>query len=233
MLHPGRLEPSVTLPRGSMDVPQASREKLLATFNSGFKLERLARRVRAQRPHLCADAQRPGDVRRLLQMEASNIVDWSYGADRAELGRVRAPEPAADRQQRQAQPEPLNGGEWGATVGNAVLVWRSGIGVDRHGNLIYAAGNDQIGAEPRRHARSAPARCARWSSTSTPTGSASSPTARRARRAREPASRNEPPGDALPRTRRPRLLRGLLALSGAPPRWPSRPDASCSRSGAE
>jgi hypothetical protein len=24
-----------------------------------------------------------------------------------------------------------------------VLVWRSGVGIDRHGNLIYAAGNDQ------------------------------------------------------------------------------------------
>ena len=37
----------------------------------------------------------------------------------------------------------LDNGEWGVTVGNAVLVWRSGIGVDAHGNLIYAAGNDQ------------------------------------------------------------------------------------------
>jgi hypothetical protein len=27
------------------------------------------------------------------------------------------------------------------TVGNNVLVWRSGIGVDAHGNLIYAAAN--------------------------------------------------------------------------------------------
>jgi phosphodiester glycosidase len=33
--------------------------------------------------------------------------------------------------------------EWGATLGNAVLVWRSGVGVDRRGNLIYAAANDQ------------------------------------------------------------------------------------------
>ena len=35
------------------------------------------------------------------------------------------------------------GAAWGATVGNAILVWRSGIGIDRRGNLIYAAGNDQ------------------------------------------------------------------------------------------
>jgi hypothetical protein len=36
-----------------------------------------------------------------------------------------------------------NGIEWGATLGNAILVWRSGIGVDRRGNLIYAAGDNQ------------------------------------------------------------------------------------------
>ena len=38
-LYPGRLEPAVTLPtRGPMEVPTARRRRLLATFNSGFKL---------------------------------------------------------------------------------------------------------------------------------------------------------------------------------------------------
>ena len=32
---------------------------------------------------------------------------------------------------------------WGDTLGNAVRVWRSGVGVDRHGNLIYAAADYQ------------------------------------------------------------------------------------------
>jgi hypothetical protein len=40
-------------------------------------------------------------------------------------------------------PNLSDGPEWGATLGNAVLVWRSGIGVDRRGDLIYAAANDQ------------------------------------------------------------------------------------------
>jgi hypothetical protein len=45
----------------------------------------------------------------------------------------------------QGRPNPnLNDGpEWGATLGNAIEVWRSGIGVDRSGNLIYAAAEDQ------------------------------------------------------------------------------------------
>jgi hypothetical protein len=29
---------------------------------------------------------------------------------------------------------------WGATVGGQVYVWRSGVGIDRNGNLVYAAG---------------------------------------------------------------------------------------------
>ena len=40
-------------------------------------------------------------------------------------------------------PHLSDGPEWGATVGNAIMVWRSAVGVDRHGNLIYAAANDQ------------------------------------------------------------------------------------------
>jgi hypothetical protein len=32
---------------------------------------------------------------------------------------------------------------WGATLGNAVRVWRTGVGIDRRGNLVYAAADDQ------------------------------------------------------------------------------------------
>ena len=40
-------------------------------------------------------------------------------------------------------PNLSDGPQWGATLGNAILVWRSSVGVDRHGNLIYAAASDQ------------------------------------------------------------------------------------------
>ena len=33
--------------------------------------------------------------------------------------------------------------KWGATLGNAIRVWRSGVGIDRRGNLIYAAADYQ------------------------------------------------------------------------------------------
>ena len=32
---------------------------------------------------------------------------------------------------------------WGNTLGNAIRVWRAGVGIDRHGNLIDAAASDQ------------------------------------------------------------------------------------------
>ncbi len=36
-----------------------------------------------------------------------------------------------------------DGSLWGSTLGNAVRVWRTGVGIDRHGNLIYLAADYQ------------------------------------------------------------------------------------------
>ena len=40
-------------------------------------------------------------------------------------------------------PELDDSTKWGFTLGNAVRVWRTGIGIDRRGNLIYAAADYQ------------------------------------------------------------------------------------------
>jgi hypothetical protein len=44
-----------------------------------------------------------------------------------------------------SRPNPnLNDGpQWGATLGGATYIWRTGIGIDRHGNLIYTAADHQ------------------------------------------------------------------------------------------
>ena len=71
------------------------------------------------------------------------MIDWRYGASiPAGVSFARQNLPLIVNEGH-LNPSLANGAEWGATVGNAVLVWRSGIGVDRHGNLIYAAGEDQ------------------------------------------------------------------------------------------
>ena len=38
---------------------------------------------------------------------------------------------------------PRNSPQWGYTLGGLTRVWRTGVGIDRYGNLIYAAANDQ------------------------------------------------------------------------------------------
>ena len=141
-LYPGRVEPSVTLPRGAMEVPPTQRGRLLATFNSGFKL---------QDSH--GGFAVGGVTYAALQDGMATLVHYADG--RVDLvswsGGPNAP-PGVDFARQNlplivegGQPNPNlgDGPRWGVTVGNAVRVWRSGIGVDAHGNLIYAAADNQ------------------------------------------------------------------------------------------
>ena len=142
VLLPGRQEPSVSIPRGSMDVPQSGRRRLLATFNSGFKLaDSHGGFVLNGRTYA---AMRNGQATLVGYSDGRvDVVDWTHGLlAPAGVSFARQNLPLIVNEGR-PNPSLANGSEWGATVGNAILVWRSGIGVDRRGNLIYAAGNDQ------------------------------------------------------------------------------------------
>jgi hypothetical protein len=142
LLHPGRLEPSVSLPRGSMSVPAAARPRLLATFNSGFKLSD-SKGGFAMGGHTYARMQNGQGTLVGYSDGRADVIDWTYGSSLpAGVSFARQNLPLIVNEGR-ANPRLANDAEWGATVGNAVLVWRSGIGVDKHGNLIYAAGEDQ------------------------------------------------------------------------------------------
>jgi hypothetical protein len=143
LLYTGRLEPAVTLPtRGPMEVPAGRRDHLLATFNSGFKL---ADSLGGYTVHGHTYAPLKNGLATFVGYRDGriNIVPWQHGP-------VAPPDVLYARQNLplivdhgRANPKLDTGADWGATVGNAILVWRSGIGIDRHGNLIYAAGNDQ------------------------------------------------------------------------------------------
>jgi Phosphodiester glycosidase len=142
MLYPGISEPAVAMPnRGPEEVPMNIRGKLVATFNSGFKLQDSGGgfaydgHTYAPMTSKLATIVRYADGR-------MNIIAWNGGAD-------AGPDIVFARQDlplivNHGQPNPnlSDGPEWGATLGNAILVWRSGLGIDRHGNLIYAAAND-------------------------------------------------------------------------------------------
>jgi hypothetical protein len=149
-LYAGRLEPTVTLPTRAMEVPASGRDRLLATFNSGFKLTdaggSLGDGGYAIYGHTYAPLKNGLATFVGYTNGTVNIVGWMHGASA----------PAGVSYARQNLPLIVDRGRvnpaigdaslWGATIANAILVWRSGIGIDRHGNLIYAAGNDQTAA---------------------------------------------------------------------------------------
>ena len=142
-LYPGLHEPSVTLPsRGPMEVPLSRRASVVATFNSGFKLSDSGGGF-ATGGHTYAPLQ--DGLATILRYRSGrvDVVSWEGGPD-------AGPDVAYARQNlplivnhRQPNQNLSDGPQWGATLGNAIRVWRSAVGVDRHGNLIYAAANDQ------------------------------------------------------------------------------------------
>ncbi len=141
-LYPGRYEPPSSLPRGPMDVPWSQRWRLLATFNSGFT-------YRDGHGGFAVDGRTYTPLVRGLGTVVAyrngrvNVVSW-HGA--ASPGRnVVAARQNLPLIVSGGRPNPnLNDGPaWGATLGNAIRVWRSGLGIDRHGNLIYAAADYQ------------------------------------------------------------------------------------------
>jgi hypothetical protein len=142
-LIPGLQEPAVPLPnRGPADVPMSMRSTLVATFNSGFKLSDSGGGL-ALDGHTYAPLQNGmGTIVRYADGSV-NVIKWTSGP--------HAPPGVVFARQNlplivdNGKPNPnLNdSSQWGATLGNQALVWRSAVGVDSHGNLIYAAGPDQ------------------------------------------------------------------------------------------
>jgi hypothetical protein len=137
-LYPGRQEPGVAMAsRGPMEVPPDRRSSLVATFNSAFKLSDsgggFASGGRTYAPLKDGVATivryRDGHV---------DIVDWQGGPSAgADVVYARQNLPLIVDHSR-LNPNLGDGPEWGLTLGNAVRVWRSGLGIDAHGNLIYA-----------------------------------------------------------------------------------------------
>ncbi|HET7054286.1 MAG TPA: phosphodiester glycosidase family protein [Solirubrobacterales bacterium] len=139
---PGLSEPPGIENRGNGEVPPALRRMLVATFNGGFPLETsnagLIYRGEVIEPMVNGIATIVG-----YKDGSMDIVRWSYGpgapAD-VSFAKQNLP-PIID--EGKLNPNLSDGPEWGETVNNATRVWRSGVGVDGHGNLLYAAANYQ------------------------------------------------------------------------------------------
>ncbi|HEY2716902.1 MAG TPA: phosphodiester glycosidase family protein [Solirubrobacterales bacterium] len=140
---PGTAEPPEPLAhRGSGEVPAGLRAGLVATFNGGFPLETSN-----------AGLIYRGKVVEAMVDGVATIVGYRDGR----IGIVRWHQgnqvPAGIWFAKQNLPPIIyegklnpnlsDGPEWGETVNNATRVWRSGLGVDARGNLLYAAANYQ------------------------------------------------------------------------------------------
>jgi len=136
----GLREPGGPQPWGA-EIPPTVRSGLVAAFNSGFKIS-------ASR----GGAYTGGRVIVPLVKGAASLVIDQHG--RASVGAwdrdfKMSPSIASVRQNlalildhgKPASGLPSNSnGAWGDTLGNQVFVWRSGVGIDRHGALVYVAG---------------------------------------------------------------------------------------------
>jgi hypothetical protein len=140
---PGLAEPPPPLShRGPAEVPEAQRRRVVATFNGGFPLETsnsgLIYRGKVVETMVNGIATvveyRDGRV---------DIVRWHQGPGSPPdvwFAKQNLP-PIID--EGRLNPHLSDGPEWGETVNNAVRVWRSGLGIDSHGNLLYAAADYQ------------------------------------------------------------------------------------------
>lgn len=138
---PGLKEPAGAPQKYGAQIPDELRASAVAAFNCAFRL----------------DDSRGGfwdqgtEVRKLVDGQASLVIDKDGGIDVVQWGRDRQLD-ANVAQVRQNLALLVDNGQsaagldseattkWGATVGNQVLVWRSGVGVDRNGGLIYIGG---------------------------------------------------------------------------------------------
>src|SRR5580700_5799922 len=143
--YPGRYEPPNAAIRGPMMVPNDQRSRLLATFNGGFTYtdgnNGSADNGRTNEPLTDGNATLIGYSDGRIA-----IVKWSGGPN---------PGPGVAWARQSLAPIVWNGQlnpelddnpnspQWGYTLGGVTRVWRTGVGIDRRGNLIYVAADGQ------------------------------------------------------------------------------------------
>jgi len=141
-LYPGRTEPPQGSPRGPMMVPRDQRSRLLAVFNSGFKYADghggFAVNGHVYEPFSAGLGTLVGYTDGHL-----DIVRWPGGPPPADVVYARQNLPMIVDHGRPNPDLNNNSAQWGVTLGNSIRVWRSGVGVDARGNLIYVAAPEQ------------------------------------------------------------------------------------------
>jgi hypothetical protein len=142
--YPGRLEPPHAPIRGPMMVPYGQRWRLLATFNSGFTYA-----YNGNGSSINGREYEPlkRGLATLVQYKAGAIAILKWNGGLVPSGHV-----AWARQSIRpivwngiVNPDLNDGVEWGETFGTngSPRAWRTGVGIDRRGNLLFVAADNQ------------------------------------------------------------------------------------------
>jgi hypothetical protein len=146
-LYPGTEQPPTAVPRGPASIPYGERWRLLATFNGGFKYTSVgAENGFSVDGHTYVPLTRGLGTLLGFRDGRVDIQSWRGG-----------PTPPADVAfARQNLPLIVDNGRavasvsnrlaWGATLGGVPAVWRTGVGIDRQGVLLYVAAGDVTAA---------------------------------------------------------------------------------------
>lgn len=139
--YPGRYEPPKAALRGPMMVPYGQRWRLLATFNSGFTYayggNGSAVNGRANEPFKVGNATLVG-----YKDGSLGILRWQRDSSARNLAWARQSLPPIIWNGK-VNPKLDNSLRWGEALGGSVRVWRTGVGIDRRGNLIFVVADGQ------------------------------------------------------------------------------------------
>ena len=142
-LYPGTGNPHTTFAdRGPTEVPTTARRGLVATFNSGFYEIDDSAGFYANRTLYHSMV-----YGKATMVEYANgkvdIIRWTGGARPGSDVRVARQNLGLLVAAGHVSPYAGILSDWGITWKGAYSVWRSALGVDKNGNLIYAAGPNQ------------------------------------------------------------------------------------------
>ncbi|MBV9049654.1 MAG: phosphodiester glycosidase family protein [Solirubrobacterales bacterium] len=143
--YPGANEPPNAAVRGPMMVPYDERGRLLATFNAGFTAtdgnNGSTDNGQVNEPLTDGNATLIG-----YRDGRIDIVKWSggpnAGPDVAWTRQSLAPI-VWDGQLNPQLDENPDSAQWGYTLGGVLRVPRTGVGIDRHGNLFFVVAEEQ------------------------------------------------------------------------------------------
>jgi hypothetical protein len=142
-LYPGYKGPGPsTFNRGPEEVPPVGRGRLLATFNSGFYEADSAAGFYANKTLYYPMVNGLATVVRYTNGTV-NITKWTGGPRPGPTVLMARQNLTLLVNNYRQTGQSLNNQLWGSTLGGVPAVWRSALGLDNQGNLIYVAAPDQ------------------------------------------------------------------------------------------